>query len=182
MSWTWRRRGTRSLRACVVASTHGVATLACVVLWKALLTPQPGVPADAPRGLEWGTPIPFVNGYYVGLSRYTADEMNRLRTAPSPTPYQIRGGRLEAETFTYVPADVDSSGPLVVSVNVIDDYTWGAAALSDQSQRCYLILGRRDRADPSKGVTHYGRLPAGGPCRGTAARPETVTESRWPRD
>ncbi len=79
-----------------------------------------------------------------------------------------------------MPADVPSTGPLVVSVNPIDDYTWGAAALSARTHRCYLVLYITDPTNLRHQTMHYGQLPEGAPCLGAAATPETVTSSRAP--
>ena len=122
-----------------------------------------------PRGpltsLLVATPPPATSG--LPLSHFTADELNR-----------IQHGRKYLE-LTYVPADVPSTGPLVVSVNPIGDYTWGAAALSEEG-RCYLILTVRERTNPRLGFRRYGLLAAGAPCVGAAATPATVTEEDWP--
>ena len=76
--------------------------------------------------------------------------------------------------------DVPSTGPDVVSVNVVDDFTWGAAALSDQTDRCYVIVTAIDRDMPQFGGTRHGWLPKGEACLGASAVPARVTSSDWP--
>jgi hypothetical protein len=79
----------------------------------------------------------------------------------------------------YVPADVASSGPTVVSVHVIDDSTWGGAALSSDG-RCYVMVVSVDDSDTRYGYTSFGILPKGSPCLGSAASTATATASSWP--
>jgi hypothetical protein len=63
----------------------------------------------------------------------------------------------------------------MVSVNPIDQYTWGAAAYSVRMNRCYLILTALDPSNPKHGNTFYGRLAQGAHCVGLAATRQTVT-------
>jgi hypothetical protein len=83
--------------------------------------------------------------------------------------------------ITFVPADVPSTRPNMVSVNPIDQYTWGdAAAYSVRTDRCYLILSTEDPLNPQYGNTYYGRLAQGASCVGLAATRQTVTSSTEP--
>ena len=76
-------------------------------------------------------------------------------------------------------ADVPSTGPDVVSVNPIDAYTWGAAALSPNG-RCYVLVAVIDRTDTRFGADHYGWLAKGAKCVGSAATPTKATADTWP--
>ena len=87
----------------------------------------------------------------------------------------MNGGRLP-----YVPADVPSTRPDMVSVNPIDQYTWGAAAYSVRTNRCYLILTAHNPSNPRYGNTFYGRLAQGAPCVGLAVTRQTVTSPTEP--
>ncbi len=128
----------------------------------------PGLPY-AEGALLWSLPEPSdKSGQYIGMLRYTADELNRTHPGAQWGP------------ITYVPADVPSTRPNMVSVNPIDDYTWSAAAYSVRTSRCYLILSAVNRADPRLGDTFYGELPPGVACVGTAATPTTATERTEP--
>lgn len=78
-------------------------------------------PPDANTSLWAAVPDPWSSsGDYAGLARFTADELNRVR----------HGSEYVDITSTYVPGGVPSTGSAVVSVNPMNDYTWGAAALS----------------------------------------------------
>ena len=101
------------------------------------------------------------------LNRFTAAELNRTRRGSQYTH------------ITYIPANEPSTGPQVISVNPIDEHTWGAAALSLRGY-CDLILTTAnpdDRGTPRPYRTYYGVLPQGEPCLGTAATRETVTST-----
>jgi hypothetical protein len=128
-------------------------------------------PPYATSALDWATPNPSSSsGAYGGLSRYTAAELNRVHQGSRWGP------------ITYVDAGVPSTRPDEVSVNPIDDYTWGAAAHSARDGRCYVIVITHDRTDPRYGSTHYGRLPAGATCVGSAATPATATSPSQPAE
>jgi hypothetical protein len=124
---------------------------------------------DGPPGAQFrlsnATPNPWGDDGFLGLSRYTAAELNRAQRQRQPR---------------YVPSDVPSTEPNVVSVNPIDDFTWGVAALSDQTGRCYLILIVHNRRNPEFGTTKYDWLPRSEPCVGSGATRETVEEDTWP--
>ena len=107
-------------------------------------------------------------GRFLGYSRFDAAELNRIREGTDPL------------TIRYVGPDAPSTGPDVVSVNVVDDFTWGAAALSDQTDRCYLILLVTDREGPQYTKRLFDRPPKGEPCVGASAVPERVRASEWP--
>ena len=98
-----------------------------------------------------------------GLTHFTAAELNRTHHGAEWGP------------ITYVGADTPSTRPDMVSVNPIDDYTWGAAAHSVRDGWCYLILMLDDRTNPNYGSTHYGRLSPGARCVGSAVTAQTAT-------
>lgn len=79
-----------------------------------------------------------------------------------------------------MPADVPCTRPERISVNPIDDYTWGAAARSVRTGRCCVVVTVHDRDDPGRGTTRYGQLPEGAACLGSAAIPATATSTQWP--
>jgi hypothetical protein len=175
--WAIARRNTQRRRAICTAVANALVAVAYVPIWAMLLvplTPQ----SDYPLGLEYGSPRlpiyrPEYGPEYLVFSRYTADELNRLRQDPS-TRAQLFWPQSQDLDITYVPADVPSDGPLVVSVNAIDDYTWGAAARSDRTGRCYLVVLVRERESPRYGHTRDGVLTDGLPCTGSAATPATT--------
>lgn len=107
---------------------------------------------------------------FVGYDRFTADELNRV----------YPGSQREAITgpIRFLPADIPSTGPSEVSVNPIDDYTWGAASAMPQGP-CFLILWSADRSNPEFGGATFGVLPAGTSCVGAKAIPENVPLKDW---
>jgi hypothetical protein len=130
------------------------------------LRPEPG----AQSSLEHAIPAPSSGrGLHGGYSRFTAEELNR-----------VRQGR-ELRRINYVGRDVPSEGPDTVSVNVIDDFTWGAAAFSTQTDRCYVVVAVSDRANPRYGSTRYGWLPEGERCVGRSATLAAATGDTWPQ-
>lgn len=102
-----------------------------------------------------------------GYKRYTAAYMNRAhpeRYSPGP---QLR----------FVPANVASTGPTVVSVNPISRRLWGAAALSAYNGRCYVQL----ISDEASHNELSAVLPPGARCVAAAVSASTVTgEAGWP--
>jgi hypothetical protein len=46
--------------------------------------------------------------------------------------------------------------------------------------RCYLLVAVMDRSNPKYGADHYGWLPKGATCVGSAATATAVTGSEWP--
>lgn len=107
------------------------------------------------------------SGRFLGLASYTAERLNALNDD------RVRG-------VTFVAAEEPSTGPKVVSVNPIDDYTWGAAALSARSGVCYLTLLAINKDNPRLGGFKRGWLPPGSNCVGKAATPQTVRDENWP--
>jgi hypothetical protein len=105
------------------------------------------------------------SGTFLGFARYSAAALNRER--------RDSGVR-------YVDADSPSTGPSVVSVHVISNSTWAAAALSPENGRCYVIVVTVDRSDPRYGYQSFGWLPKGASCVGLAADPSTATSTTWP--
>ncbi len=159
-----------SRRVAVVAGTCLVGWFVLVYGLAAILRatgarPGPG----AQSSLEHSSPpARDASGRFLGFSRFDAAELNR-----------IEHGK-ELRELRFVGPDVPSTGPDVVSVNIVDDFTWGAAALSDQTDRCYLMLRVIDRDRTDLGTTHYALLPKGEPCLGASAVPDRVTASDWP--
>lgn len=122
----------------------------------------------ATHSVSYALPAPFdSSGRFIGYLRFTAQHLNENRRGV--------GRRL-----TFVDADLPSTGPSVVSVHPIDQYTWGAAAKSKEDGGCYLILGVHNRRNPEFFDTRYARLPAGRACTGQAATPARVKASDWP--
>lgn len=76
---------------------------------------------------------------------------------------------------SYLESSQPSSGPKVVSVNAIDEFTWGAAAKSNEDGICYLILIIRDPADPTSSKALRRELTKGSPCLGSAANPKDIS-------
>lgn len=156
---------------CTVAANALVA-VAYIPIWGMLLAPLASPQSDFPMGLEHGMPrLPIFRpeyAEYLLYSRFTADEMNRLSQDPDRRA-RLVWRSLEDQAIAYVAADIASDGPLVVSVNPIDDYTWGAAALSERTQRCYLEVHVREKESPRYGHTRWGRLAEGLPCKGSEA-------------
>jgi len=106
-------------------------------------------------------------GTYIGLDRFTAKELARVRQGAELRPLR------------FVGADSPSTAPDVVSVNPIDRDTWSAVALSSRGF-CYAILSVHDRSNPTYGSTYFGRLAQPAACVGAAATPATVTDKEWP--
>jgi len=99
----------------------------------------------------------------VPLSHYGASELANLR-------------RGDGSVDTYVDATVPSTGPNVISVNPIDDFTWGAAAKSRSSGICHLVVIVKDQEDPSSTKAMRGELAKGNLCVGSAANPTNVQD------
>lgn len=112
------------------------------------------------------SPPVWDDSQFLGLDRFTADEMNRLHP-------EIEEGFNETR-YRYVSADLPSTGPLVVSVNPIDRFTWGAAVLSDRDDHCYLQVSIHETENPQYGETRWGVLPRGRACVASAATPSRV--------
>ena len=103
-----------------------------------------------------------------GWTRYAPDALNG------------RGSRDLFYHFTYVAADMPSTGPLNPSVNATPDY-WGMALRSVRG-RCNLLVARYSQS-PSQPyrpiVETYGVLPDGEPCVGSAATPANAVSTDW---
>lgn len=122
---------------------------------------------DAQATLQHSIPAADdASGRFEGFTRWDAAAMNRAHPG---------------STIRYVPADVASTGPTVVSVHVIDEGSWAASALSTDDGRCYVILVTVDTTDARYGYSSFGVLPQGTPCLGSAASTTTATASSWPR-
>lgn len=139
-------------------------TIAAVLIISGVISCGGYGPPYATTALDWTVPNPWTSsGTYAGLSRYNAIELNRIHQGSGWGPIK------------YVDATAPSTRPDEVSVNPIDDYTWGAAAHSVRDGRCYLIVSSHDRDNPRYGHTFYGRLAAGAKCAGSAATLATAT-------
>jgi hypothetical protein len=176
---TIRKGSTRRPQAICTAIANLLVAVAYVPIWGMLLVP-PTPQSDYPVGLTRSPRLPIdrpeYGPEYLVFSRYTADEMNRLLQDPDGRAHLLWRSE-EGPSVTYVPADVASDGPLVVSVNPIDDFTWGAAALSGRTGRCYLSVLVRDLENPRYGHIRDGILVDGLPCKGSEA---TRTSTRSP--
>lgn len=122
---------------------------------------------SATTTLSYLPPEPRDGDKYAGLARFTADYLNKN----SPPRFK---------DIKFVPPDEPSTGPAVVSVNPIDDHTWGAVALSLRTGVCYLTLSAIDPSDTRLGGSKRGWLPRGSRCVGEAATKESVRDENWP--
>ena len=118
---------------------------------------------DAQSNLQYIAPDDGFPHGFVGYRTQTAEEMAR---------------RFPGRHLRFVAADQPSTGPLVISVNPIDDYDWGAVALG-KNGRCYAIVWAADRSNPRYGGERTGEIPRGQPCLGSAATPDRITASAW---
>ena len=127
----------------------------------------------ATRSLLLGIVSPRdASGAYIGYDKITAAELNRR--------YPTSDGERITGPLQFIAGEQPSTGPTVVSVNAIDQFTWGAAALSREGGPCFLILRVRDSQNPTYGEVRQGILPAGQACLGVSATAETVTARYWP--
>lgn len=128
-------------------------------------------PAGAQSSLDHSLPNDLdPDGHRRSYLDFTAAELNRI------------GQGSDLRELHFVPADVPSTSPAIVSVNPIDEFTWAAASLSDQDGRCYVILAEADRTNPEFGDVRHGWIPLGAPCIGTSANRATATLENWPND
>jgi hypothetical protein len=172
-----KRDARRSWAICTTAANALVA-VAYIPIWGLLLV-SPTLPqSDYPAGLDRTPRLPIdhpeYGPEYLVYSRYTAEEMNRLLQDPDGLAHlhglaHLRWRSEQGPPITYVPADVASDGPLVVSVNPIDDFTWGATALSGRTGRCHLKVLVRDPEHPRYGHIRDGLLADSLPCKGSEA-------------
>lgn len=151
---------------------NAMNVLLTIPMAPALIFPPPSTtgtgPAYATSVLLDSVPDPWAgpkHDQYGGWAHFTASELNRIH-------WGAKFGRV-----TYVPANVPSTDPEIVSVNPIDNETWGAAAYSVRAQRCYVTLAVIDKSNYQYGQTFSGRLAPGAPCTGEAATPETATST-----
>lgn len=82
-------------------------------------------------------------------------------------------------SITYVEKDIPSTGPYVVSVNPIDQHTWGAVALDPHRHRCFAILLYSDPNNAGYGGTLYGELPSDKQCAGENVSRDNVKSASW---
>jgi MFS family permease len=80
--------------------------------------------------------------------------------------------------YHFVSPNSVSTGPKVVSVNAIDAYDWGAAALG-RNGRCYALVWVLDRVQPQYGGSRYGFIPRGEPCQASFATSDRITGEHW---
>ncbi len=126
-------------------------------------------PPYAEAALLWSLPDPRTGtDPSLGELQFTADKLNRMHQGAEWGP------------IAFVPPSTPSSRPDMVSVNPIDQLTWGAAAYSVRTNRCYLILVAHDVTNPENGHTLYGRLAPGQACVGLAATRQTVISATEP--
>src|SRR5260370_40166145 len=109
-------------------------------------------------------------GRFIGYSGFNAVELNIV--------HPERGN--QRTLIRYVEADQPSTGPLVVSVDPIDKFTWAAASLSRLTNRCFLIRWQLDRNNPQYGGATFGALPAGANCRASAITVANTSGDHWP--
>jgi len=150
-----------------------VASLVTLMIGGAALTVPVVVHIVAPGApyaevvLLWALPDPQSSrDPQLGFTQFTAAELTAMHQGA------------QWGTITYVPADVPSTRPDMVSVNPIDTHKWGAAAYSSRAGACYMVLSVLDSLNPAKGHDYYGRLARGMPCVGSAATSETVAVQR----
>lgn len=127
-----------------------------------------GIGSGAQFNLEESIPVPWTsNGEYIPLTKFTPADLNGAQ------PWW------DVRRRAYVPADIASDRSSVISINPIDDFTWGAAAFSNRRALCYLVLLAIDPNDPNHSETFYGILPHRSKCFGSFARRDTVRSQRW---
>jgi hypothetical protein len=126
-------------------------------------------PLYAESALLWSVPDP----------RNETDPSTGLLQFNSTRLQQLHQGS-EWGPIEFVPGDIPSTRPDMVSVNPIDAHTWGAAAYSVRASRCYLILVAHDLSNPQYGATYYGRLRQGATCVGDSANRQSVTSETEP--
>lgn len=119
-------------------------------------------PKDANTVVFFGPPgfVADVDGKRLLFTHLTAEYLNEVKFG---RPY------IEVE---FVPREVASSGPFVVSVNPISDYTYGIAALS-RASRCYVKVTIVDPNDTRFGSSRSGQLSLPLPCAGQYATPDS---------
>ena len=150
-----------------------IAALALTWLASSCATSRSGGGGSATFGaesaLEHAFPASTTNqGTLLGLRQFTADRLNQMHQGH------------ELGQLVFVTSEVRSSGPTVISVHIIDDFTWGAAALSNENSRCYVIVLEVNRSHPRFGGLKYGWLPPGAPCLGASATLATASSRTWP--
>lgn len=128
-----------------------------------------GLPS-AESALLWAAPDPWSGGQYMGLRHFSAAELNRLHAGRQWGPIR------------FVPANVASTRPDIVSVNPIDDSTWGAAAYSVRDHRCYLMVLVAEPGQTGAASVLFAQLPDGSPCLGSAATPSRVKSTDLPTE
>jgi hypothetical protein len=147
----------------------GACWLAAIVVTLSVTTAiHHGLPS-AESELLWAAPNPWSStGQYMGMRHFSAAELNRLHAG------------YELGPIKFVAADIASTRPDVVSVNPIDDSTWGAASYSVREHRCYLMVLIAQPAHPGSTSVLFGRLPDGAACVGLAATPKQVRSQDLP--
>ena len=96
------------------------------------------------------------------MTKFTAEYMNRANW-----------GYYEGQRLVYLNRDQDSGNYRQISVNPIDEYTWGAATRGADDE-CYGILAAHDPTNPTYGYTRFTRFGKTEHCRGSMATPTTV--------
>src|SRR5260370_28620850 len=127
-------------------------------------------PPTATESLLTGSPQDSDRtGRFIGYSGFNAVELNIV--------HPERGN--QRTLIRYVEADQPSTGPLVVSVDPIDKFTWAAASLSRLTNRCFLIRWQLNRNNPQYGGTTFGALPAGAICSPSANTVANSSGDQW---
>jgi hypothetical protein len=152
------------------------AVIVCVACWAAAIVVTLSVTTaihnslpSAESALLWAAPNPWdASGRFTSLRHFSAAELNHLHAGDQLGPIR------------FVAADVASTRPDVVSVNPIDDATWGAASYSVRAHRCYLMLVVAEPGHPASTSVLFGRLPDGAACVGLAATPKQVRSQDLP--
>jgi hypothetical protein len=120
-----------------------------------------------PGSLLWATPKGSQSATFVNLAGRNAESLNRSDN-----------GSYGGMHLTYVPADVASTGPTVISVNPINSFTWSAAALSDGT--CYATLMSENPRHPQFGINLFTKYPSTQPCEARFATAATVKDPNVP--
>ena len=107
-----------------------------------------------PGSLLWAIPKPGPNAVSDNLSGRDAGYLNRTDN-----------GAHDGQHLTYVPPSIASTGPTVVSVHAIDQFTWAAVALDGGT--CYGVLTTEVPVIPPTGTPTTQDSPVERPARET---------------
>ena len=124
-------------------------------------------PGHFPGSLLWAVPKAGSTATFDNLAGRDAQYLNATDN-----------GAYNGQHLNYVAPSVASTGPTVISVHAINQYTWAAVALDNGT--CYGILTAEDPSHPAYGSTYYTRFAHGSPCQGSAANRQTVKSVSTP--